>query len=100
MCEENQDIGIVIDIDGGKYGKTVNYFIPALSRFLRDKGGREPQSTVVRKGRGSSWRPFLTSVLWPSHPPLSLKNLESLAINYFNSLPDCKQMRTSLMCCR
>ena len=24
--------------------------MPELSRFLRDKGGREPQNTVVRKG--------------------------------------------------
>ena len=43
-----------------------------LSRFLRDKGGWEPQSTVV-----SSHSTFLPTVLWGSHPPSSLKNLES-----------------------
>ena len=52
-------------------------FMPELSRFLREKGGWEPQSTLVRKGGEEHPLPFLTSVVWGTHPLLSLKNLES-----------------------
>ena len=39
-------------------------FMPELWRFEREKGGRKPQSTVVRKDRGSSLTPFLTTLFF------------------------------------
>ena len=69
--------------------------MPELSRFLRDKGGWEPQSTIMRKGRGSSSLSFLTTLLWPYHPPLYLKkpqfsgSSESSGIKCFNGFPYC-----------
>ena len=57
---------------------------------LRDKVGFEPQSKKVRKWRGSSSLPFLTTVLWGPHPPYLLKNLEISGINSVSLVSPCK----------
>lgn len=63
----------------------VNFNVFHTSRFLRDRGRWGGQSTL---GVGKfPFLPFHTTVLWPSHPPLSLRNLEPSCLNQASSFP-------------
>ena len=52
-------------------------FVPEFWRFEREKGGWEPQKTVLRKESEELPLLFFTTVLWGSNPPFSLSNLQS-----------------------